>query len=332
MHFIFRCNIIARLSAFDFTQADRATLWPVYINYTSGLFTMAQCKADKYLDIFDASGVGEDGCFVDHYVDEIKEASKLLFSDMCKMFGAKEPMDLLPNVLLKPSISKAQLSEWLFTTIYILDRCSIPLLSYAARDVKILKDEKIDDQKKVIELQDKLLGKKEEELQSMKTTVQSELQSYSSVLQKSCVDALEPRKIAAAVAKTVTDKEDRSGNIVVFGVPEEDNEVVETKVIEMLDHLDQKPNVKYCGRIGQRKPSTARPIKFNVQSSSTVYQILRSAKKLKEIEGYKTIYLCPDRTIEERNDRRKLVEQLKQQRLNDPNKKYYIRKGEITAV
>ena len=293
---------------------------------------MTQCSADKYLDTFDVSGVGEDRIFDEDYVNEVKEASELLFGDMCKMYGVKTPLDLSPNVLTKPSISKAQLSEWLFTTIYILDKCSTPLLSYAARDVKTLKDEKIDDQKKIIELQDKLINKKEEELQSMKTTVKSELQSYSSALQKSCVDALEPQKIAAAVAKTVTDKEDRSGNIVVFGVPEEVNEVVESKVTELLGHLDQKPKVTRCDRIGQRKPGTARPIKFSVQNSSTVYQILRSAKKLKETESYKNIYLCPDRTIEERNNRRKLVEQLKQQRLNEPNKQYYIRKGEITAV
>ena len=63
-----------------------------------------------------------------------------------------------------------------------------------------------------------------------------------------------------------------------------------------------------------------------------MYQILRSAKLLKEIEDFKNIYLCPDRTIEERTNRRKLVEQLKQQRLADPNKKYCIRKGEITVV
>ena len=194
---------------------------------------------------------------------------------MCKMYGVKTPLDLLPNVLTKPSISKAQLSEWLFTTIYILDKCSTPLLSYAARDVKTLKDEKIDDQKKIIELQDKLINKKEEELQSMKTTVKSELQSYSSALQKSCVNALEPQKIAAAVAKTVTDKEDRSGNIVVFGVPEEVNEVVESKVTELLGHLDQKPKVTRCDRIGQL-PGLSNSV-FRIQARSTrFFAVLKS--------------------------------------------------------
>ena len=189
---------------------------------------MIQYKANKYLDVFDASGVGEDGCFDKSYVEDIQESTELWFNDMCRLFGAKKPKGLKPNVLMKPSISKAQMSEWLFTAIYVLDHCSNPLLSYADRDLKTLKDEKIDDQKKIIELQDRLIGKKEEELKSMKTAVKSELQSYSSVLQKSCVDALEPRKIAAAVVKTVSERKDRSGNVVVFGFPEQDNEVVES--------------------------------------------------------------------------------------------------------
>ena len=65
--------------------------------------------------------------------------------------------------------------------------------------MKTLKDEKIDEQKKIIELQDRLIDKKEEELKSLKTA----MKSYSSVLQKGCVDALEPQKIAAAVVQTV---------------------------------------------------------------------------------------------------------------------------------
>ena len=116
------------------------------------------------------------------------------------------------------------------------------------------------------------------------------------------------------------------------GVPEQDNGVVESKVTEILNRLEQKPKVSRCVRIGQRKSGTVRPIKFSVQSSSTVYQILRSAKLLKEIEDFKNIYLCPDRTIEERTNRRKLVAQIKQYRLADLNKRYCIRKGEITVV
>ena len=82
---------------------------------------MIQYKANKYLDVFDASGVGEDGCFDKSYVEDIQESTELWFNDMCRLFGAKKPKGLKPNVLMKPSISKAQMSEWLFTAIYVLE-------------------------------------------------------------------------------------------------------------------------------------------------------------------------------------------------------------------
>ena len=108
--------------------------------------------------------------------------------------------------------------------------------------------------------------------------------------------------------------------------------MVELKVTKILDRLEQKLKITRCGRIGQGKSRTVRPIKLRVQSSSTVYQILRSAKLMKEIEDLKKIYLCPDGIIEERTNRRKPVEELKQQGLADSNKKYCILKGEITIV
>ena len=185
----------------------------------------------------------------------------------------------------------------------MLDRCSNPLLSYAARDVGELKDEKISEQKKIIQLQDQLICKHEENLQSVKKTVESELRSYSSIVEKSCTEALKPQKLAAVV-KTVTDKEDRSGNIIVFGLPEEKNEVVEDKVTQILEQLAEKPKIMSCGRIGQQKPSAARPVRFSVNNSGIVFQILQKVKMLKDIEGYKSIYLCPDRTIKERETRR----------------------------
>ena len=68
--------------------------------------------------------------------------------------------------------------------------------------MKTLKDEKIEDLK-IIKQLDKSIDKYKEELKSMKVAMKSELQSYSLVLQKSCVVALEPLKIAAPVVKTV---------------------------------------------------------------------------------------------------------------------------------
>ena len=83
-------------------------------------------------------------------------------------------------------------------------------------------------------------------------------------------------------------------------------------------------------RIGQRAADSSRPIKFRVNSClETVFQILKKAKRPKDIDGCKTIYIAPDRTIDERISRKKLVSELREKRQSDPNSHYLIRKGEI---
>ena len=70
-------------------------------------------------------------------------------------------------------------SHWWETACYLLDTCAIPLLRKAAKKVgKIeqLLEEKVDDQKSIIDLQQKLLKLKEQGLKRVGTVVQSALQ------------------------------------------------------------------------------------------------------------------------------------------------------------
>ena len=57
-------------------------------------------------------------------------------------------------------------------------------------------------------MQDKLIEKKDVELSSVQKTVETELKSYSSVLEKSCTAALAPQKIANVV-RTVSEGDER---------------------------------------------------------------------------------------------------------------------------
>ena len=75
-----------------------------------------------------------------------------------------------------------------------------------------------------------------------------------------------------------------------------------------------------------------RPLKFRVRNQDTVYQILRKATILRNLEDCRKVFTSPDRTIEERVSRRKLVDQLREKRVADPNNNYVIRKGEIVCV
>ena len=192
---------------------------------------------------------------------EVRNSSSMLFSDMCRVFGVEGAKNLSPSTLNKNSVSKAQMAEFLFTAVYLLDHCCLPLMSSATSQLETLQSEKISDQKTIIELQQDLISKKNEELGEVSKSVEAGLKTYSSALQQSCTKALSRSNIAAAV-KTVTQEEDRSKELVLFGVTEEAGERVTTQVTKVLEQINEKPQVRQCRRIGQPNAGAARPIIF----------------------------------------------------------------------
>ena len=69
-----------------------------------------------------------------------------------------------------------------------------------------------------------------------------------------------------------------------------------------------------------------------MSSSDVVQQILRKARLLREKEGYSTVYICPDRTVEERKAYKKLLVELKSKRKAEPDKFFTIRNYEVVSV
>jgi len=292
-----------------------------------------QYRASKYLEDLGDTGIGTDNHFGEFNLRELQKACSSMTSDICRVFGCEDPEKLTPVMLVKNNVSKAQMAEWLFTAMDLLNNCCLPLMSSGRTTIEQLQEEKISDQRTVIELQEKLICKKDGDLGLVSQTVQKELKSYSSALQQSCSTALSPKNIATAVKK-MTKEEDRTKEVVVFGVDEEAGECVTTKVSTILEQLEEKPRIMGCRRIGQRVTgeSKKRPIIFSVKSTDIVYQILKKAKRLKDIEDFKTVYISPNRTLDERISRQKLVNELKERRLGDPTGHYFIRKGEIVKA
>ena len=296
--------------------------------------TMAvQYRASKYLEGIGDTGIGTDNHFGEVNLREVQRVCSTMVSDISKVYGCDDPEKIYPEALIKNNVVKAQMAEWLYTAIELLNRCCLPLMSSARTTIEQLQEEKINDQRTIIELQEKLISKKDENLGLVSQTVEKELKSYSSALQQSCSTALSPTNIATAVKKIVKE-EDRTKEVVVFGVDEEAGECVTTKISGILQQLDEKPRITGCRRIGQTVTdgSAKRPIIFSVKSTDVVYQILRKAKRLKDIEGFKTVYISPNRTLDERISRQKLVNELKERRLGDPSGRYFIRRGEIVKA
>ena len=110
-----KVELVARLSVFDIDE--RITLWFRYISSTCRLRCVVWLwvKQTNTL-IYLKSVVLDDGCFCSDYVNEIKESSRNMFSDMCKMC-----VNLTPDVILEPSISMAQLCGFVQLFIFCIN-------------------------------------------------------------------------------------------------------------------------------------------------------------------------------------------------------------------
>ena len=189
-------------------------------------------------------------------------------------------------------------------------------------------------QEKVISLQDELLKEKNNTIEkligSVQTTVKDELKSYASVVQKSCSASLAPAKLQAVMKKVATE-EDRSCNLMIYGLEEATDENTESAALSVIQHTDEKPKLVSCRRLGD-KNAERRPIKVTFQSREMARSVLTKSTKLRQVEGYSRVYLGPDRTLEQRRERKKLLGVLNEKRDNFPEKKFIIRRGVVTEL
>ena len=128
----------------------------------------------------------------------------------------------------------------------------------AFQELKTLeKTEITSSQRSVIKLQAKLLKCNDDQLKfiqstvetTVKETVQAGISSYRDGIKKnSRSPAMSSVTLKRAVKEDIIE-EDRSRNLLVFGLPEEDVECLEEKVSEVLQELGEKPRVEVT-RIG----------------------------------------------------------------------------------
>ena len=191
-------------------------------------------------------------------------------------------------------------------------------------------------QRQVIDLQAELLQCKNDQLQSLQTTVKTsvedtvkaEFQSYSKVVQENLPQPAISQETVKTIIKTVVQEEDRSRSFMVFNLPEEEEEQLSSKVGEVLQELGEKPRIE-VSRLGTPCKDTdkVRPVRVDLSSSVAVNQILAKARRLRTSTKHKSVFICQDRSPADRAQHRLLVEELKKKRSDDPSKKYYIKGG-----
>ena len=103
-------------------------------------------------------------------------------------------------------------------------------------------------------------------------------------------------------------------------------------VSNILQEIGEKPTLRDCCRIGVKLSTYARPIKFTVRSSDMACQVLRKARLLGSKKGLIFLFVCPDRIVEERRAHKKLVQELKLERIAEPDKLFANRNNEVVSV
>ena len=205
-----------------------------------------------------------------------------------------------------------------------------------------LQNRLIESQQQIISVQVELSECKTEQLETLKKTVESsvadsvkaEFKTYSSVVQSSQTSRAEPalsKEVLKTVVKDVVDEEDRSRNVVVFGLAEEDGENITGRVEELFDAIDHKLKVEGC-RLGRKKNDSIRPVKVILSSSTVADQIVACSRRLRLVEKFRNVFVSPDRSPDQRRVQKELVTKMKERMDKEPGKKFYIRDGQIHSV
>ena len=135
-----------------------------------------------------------------------------------------------------------------------------------------------------------------------------------------------------SVVKHVVEEEDRSRNLMLFGIDEVENEQLQVTVNSVFEELGEKPRCEAV-RLGLKKSGkTPRPVKVSLSSSVCVQQILHKARSLRNSGKHKTVFVAPDRGPEERALQKTLVLELKRKRKEDPDRRHFLKGGTVHSV
>ena len=262
--------------------------------------------------------------------------------------NVKSRSEITADKLLSSRITRGTMGNMLAKARSLMQR-QIEVITNFKDIIDLMKTEALIDKSKVIATQCKLLDCQDSQLKSVKSTVEStvaavqnsvqhEIKLYSdAVNSKSSSETVVTEESLKKAVRSAIEDEDRTKNLIIFGLKENDREKLDIKVADLFTDLNEKPRVS-ASRIGIKgndtdKPSgsACRPVKVKLASSTAAHQILQKARDLRNIEKYEAVYICPDRSPEDRAARRTLVLELKAAKANQPDCKFYIKGGKVVS-
>ena len=218
---------------------------------------------------------------------------------------------------------KEQLAKWLLDITNVLARSQQTLKNVVGKFDE-MKDTIISLQHTKIQNQEQLLEVKQQSIDSFQSTLRSEMKSYRDIAIENIQPTVSHTNIEPVMKKVVQDEE-RSKNVILFGVKETGEEQVESTVTQLFSIIGEKPQVIECVRLGkQTDDGPPRPIKVSLRSSETALQLQFSGRRLKDDHATKRVFISPDRSWEEREVRKRLMKEVKEKMRSDPNNYHYM--------
>jgi polyribonucleotide nucleotidyltransferase len=111
------------------------------------------------------------------------------------------------------------------------------------------------------------------------------------------------------------ERDKRRKNIMIMGVPEQDEEKTKEFVKVLLDDL-LKEEVEHTvvGRVGRVDGAKVRPVRIIIEKADMKRNILKHASMLKAEPKYEKVYVSPDLTRMQQEEDKKLRDKVKEYR------------------
>ena len=271
------------------------------------------------------------------YFDAVMKEIESSQSQIDKIFALGKNRDQLNVTILKEKQDKEKLATLVLELTKRTQAC-VALLKRTSGAIESAQIETKLAGDKIIRLQGELLNCKSEQIdqfrslveEKLSNTIKTELKSYSDAVKTNFGEPLTISNIKTAVkdvVKTVnaSSKVGREMNLIMFGLHEEPDENLVEKVADVFSDMGEKPRFDAV-RIGS---SDKRPVRITFDRTETVHELVKVGHTLKSSGKYSNIFISLDRSPEQRAERRKLVEKMKVKIKENPDRRFYIKRGEV---
>ena len=263
---------------------------------------------------------------------ELQKDMEVVFSDVLSKGKVSKLLELNATVLMR--LNKDSLTDMIVNLVHVFEQ-SMNLFKVAAERIDELKTEQIDQQRKLIAIQNS-------QMNSVQTAVTSglkqEMRSWSDIVKKNNSqmqnDQLSiTKKSVQQVIRNVNEEERRSKNLMIYGLEENENEDISPVVDEVFKSMSlPAPDTIDGYRVGRKVAGKKRPVRLEYHNSGDVDFALAHSSKLKNSTKHSAVYLSPDRTKEQQLAHKALVKKMKELICSDPNKHYYIKNNKVLST